>query len=92
MTDSFRDDLAAPWIERWSLVPDGASFTTKFGSHLQPVLKDGMPAMLKIASGEEESAGGALMEWWAGDGAGTSAGADARRSHGAGGPAARWRS
>lgn len=63
------DDPSARWIERWSLVVDGEGFNSKFGSRLQPVLKDGAPAMLKIANGEEERQGGALMEWWGGEGA-----------------------
>lgn len=63
------DDPLQHWIQRWTLVPDGEAFTTKFGSRLQPVLKDGAPAMLKFADGEEERNGGALMEWWGGEGA-----------------------
>ena len=63
------DDPTAPWMERWALIPDGEGFTTRYGSHLLPVLKDGAPAMLKIASGDEERQGGALMEWYAGIGA-----------------------
>jgi streptomycin 6-kinase len=62
-------DPLGPWLSRWRLVLDGAPFTTKFGSRLAPVLADGAPAMLKIAAHEEERRGGALMEWWAGDGA-----------------------
>lgn len=63
------DDPLQRWIERWSLVADGEAFTTKIGSRLQPVLKDGTPAMLKLAAGEEERKGAALMEWYAGEGA-----------------------
>ncbi len=59
----------APWLERWGLTPDGEGFTTTFGSHLLPVLCDGAPAMLKVASGEEERAGGRLMAWYGGEGA-----------------------
>jgi len=62
-------DPYAPWLDRWSLVPDGEAFTTGLGSHLLPVLKDGATAMLKIAVGEEEREGGELMEWWGGLGA-----------------------
>ncbi len=57
------------WLELWRLTPDGPAFTTRFGSRLMPVLADGEPAMLKIAGGEEERQGGALMAWWAGEGA-----------------------
>jgi streptomycin 6-kinase len=42
------------------------------------VLKDGAPAMLKVASGDEERNGAALMEWWAGEGA---AGVLVRQDH-----------
>jgi streptomycin 6-kinase len=59
----------APWLERWRLTPDGESFTTTFGSHLLPVRSDGAPAMLKIASSEEERAGARLMAWYGGEGA-----------------------
>ena len=59
----------APWIARWGLVADGEGFTTLYGSHLLPVRQDGVPAMLKIASHIEEKRGGALMAWWAGQGA-----------------------
>src|SRR5581483_11214957 len=62
-------DRTTRWIEGWSLVPDGEGFTTKYGSRLQPVLKNGRPAMLKIANGEEERRGAALMHWYAGEGA-----------------------
>jgi len=62
------DDPYQPWMTRWRLTPDGAPFTTRFGSRLAPVLADGAPAMLKIAGHEEEARGAALMAWWAGDG------------------------
>ncbi len=59
----------APWLARWNLTPDGAAFTTPFGSRLAPVLFEGEPAMLKIAGGPEERDGAAVMAWWAGGGA-----------------------
>jgi streptomycin 6-kinase len=62
-------DPLKPWLERWRLTADGASFTTDIGSLLLPVVAGGELAMLKIASGEEERRGGALMQWWAGEGA-----------------------
>jgi streptomycin 6-kinase len=59
-----------PWLERWGLTPDGEAFTTEYtGSWLQPVRRGAIPAMLKISSAPEEIAGGALMEWWGGQGA-----------------------
>ncbi len=58
-----------PWFDLWRLEPDGEAFITPFGSHLAPVRRGGTPAMLKIAGGPEERDGGALMAWWAGDGA-----------------------
>ncbi|WP_374532409.1 aminoglycoside phosphotransferase family protein [Phenylobacterium sp.] len=59
-----------PWLARWGLVPDGDAFVTDHtGSWLLPVQHAGAPAMLKIASAPEEIAGGALMEWWGGEGA-----------------------
>jgi len=59
----------ARWLELWRLSPDGSGFTTKFGSLLMPVRAGGERAMLKIAGHEEERRGGAVMVWWAGDGA-----------------------
>ncbi|HEX7944604.1 MAG TPA: aminoglycoside phosphotransferase family protein, partial [Phenylobacterium sp.] len=58
------DDPFAPWLARWGLTPDGEAFATRFGSRLMPVQLDGRPAMLKLASHEEERQGGVLMDWW----------------------------
>ena len=58
-----------PWLSKWRLVPDGAAFTTRFNSQLLPVLSEGRPAILKVASGEEEIRGGELLAWYGGDGA-----------------------
>ncbi len=69
MMQTMTDNPCTPWLERWALVVDGEGFTTRYGSHLLPVLKDGAPAMLKVAVGDEERQGGALMEWYAGEGA-----------------------
>ena len=57
-----------PWLDRWSLTPDGAAFESLAG-HLMPVRQGGEPAMLKLSQSAEELAGGALMVWWDGDGA-----------------------
>ena len=54
--------------DRWHLTADGAPFSTT-SSHLQPVLRDGTPAMLKVARIEEEANGCRLLAWWRGDGA-----------------------
>ncbi|HEY2177570.1 MAG TPA: aminoglycoside phosphotransferase family protein [Caulobacteraceae bacterium] len=59
----------APWMRLWRLEPDGQPFVTPWGSHLAPVTQAGVPAMLKVAHGEEERRGAALMAWWAGEGA-----------------------
>jgi streptomycin 6-kinase len=53
---------------RWLLTPDGAPFTTP-SSHLQPVLRHGERAMLKVARIEEEANGCRLLAWWDGSGA-----------------------
>jgi streptomycin 6-kinase len=60
--------LLDPWLRRWNLVPDGAALTTP-SSVLLPVRRHGEPSMLKIATGEEERRGAALMVWWDGEGA-----------------------
>jgi streptomycin 6-kinase len=56
------------YVARRNLVPDGAPVTTRY-SHLLPVRRAGAPAMLKIATSEEERRGAAVMAWWNGDGA-----------------------
>ena len=58
----------APWLSRWRLVPDGDPLTTP-SSVLLPVRLDGAPAMLKLATVDEERRGGAVLAWWDGDGA-----------------------
>jgi streptomycin 6-kinase len=57
-----------PWLTRWRLTPDGAAFRSLAG-RLLPVVGQGAPAILKLSHAPEEIAGGALMQWWAGDGA-----------------------
>ena len=57
-----------PWLSRWRLVPEGEAISTH-SSLLLPVQSDGAPAMLKIATAEEELHGANLMAWYAGDGA-----------------------
>jgi len=57
-----------PYLDRWNLIPDGEAITTPTGC-LLPVRQKGQPAMLKLATVEEERSGAALMEWWEGDGA-----------------------
>jgi streptomycin 6-kinase len=54
------------WLVRWQLTPDGAEFTTRFGSRLVPVLWRGQRAILKLAGNEEERLGGTLMGWYGG--------------------------
>lgn len=62
-------DGFSPWLERWALEPDGAPILTQSGSRLLPVRRAGARAMLKVASTPDERRGGAVMAWWAGDGA-----------------------
>jgi streptomycin 6-kinase len=61
-------DIFAPWLARWGLTPDGAAFASLAG-RLLPVRQAGAAAILKVSHASEEIAGGALMEWWGGDGA-----------------------
>jgi len=56
------------YLTRWNLIPDGSPIVTRSGC-LLPVRHRGEPAMLKLATEEEERFGGLLMEWWDGDGA-----------------------
>lgn len=57
-----------PHLDRWHLTVDGEPIVTH-SSHLLPVLWRGKTAMLKLAVDDAERAGGALMQWWNGDGA-----------------------
>jgi len=61
------EDAFQPWLSRWRLVPDGEAVSTH-SSLLLPVQSDGAPAMLKIATIEEELNGAHLMAWYAGNG------------------------
>lgn len=59
-----------PWLDRWGLVPDGEPFETPYTkSWLLPVRQAATPAMLKVVTSAFERDGGAVMAWWAGDGA-----------------------
>lgn len=59
--------LLEPYVRAWALEPDGEAFCTP-SSVLAPVLFGGAPAMLKVATVDEEAAGGRLMAWWDGRG------------------------
>jgi streptomycin 6-kinase len=59
--------LLGRYLRAWRLDPDGEAFSTA-SSVLVPVLFGGLPAMLKVATVEEEAAGGRLMAWWNGRG------------------------
>lgn len=56
-----------PYLLRWNLVPDGDPITTP-AARLMPVLHGKQPAVLKLSHEEDERRGGALMEWWDGEG------------------------
>jgi streptomycin 6-kinase len=56
------------YLSNWRLVPDGEPIVTH-AARLLPVLRHGEPAMLKLSFEEDERLGGAVMEWWDGDGA-----------------------
>jgi len=62
------DSVLAPWRERWRLDPDGEAFSTP-SSVLQLVRRPGEPLFLKVATAEEERAGGTVIAWWSGEGA-----------------------
>jgi streptomycin 6-kinase len=60
--------MFSDYLCRWDLAPDGEPIITASG-RLLPVRQNGVAAMLKIASVDEEKSGGALLVWWNGDGA-----------------------
>ena len=60
--------MFAPYLEKWSLQPDGDRVSTR-SSQLLPVRWRGLPAMLKVAHEVEEKLGRLPMRWWAGQGA-----------------------
>lgn len=57
-----------PYLRLWNLTADGEPITTP-AARLLPVLRNGKPAMLKLASSPDQQRGAALMAWWSGDGA-----------------------
>lgn len=57
-----------PYLRLWNLAPDGEPIITP-GAQLLPVLRSGVPAMLKLSENADQKRGAALMEWWDGDGA-----------------------
>lgn len=60
--------MFASYLAKWRLLPDGEPIVTR-AAQLLPVLWRGEPAMLKLSIEEDERLGGAVMEWWDGDGA-----------------------
>ncbi|WP_423367638.1 aminoglycoside phosphotransferase family protein [Burkholderia sp. LMG 32019] len=56
------------YLGLWGLVPDGGPILTASGG-LLPVVWQARPAMLKVATCDEERRGNALMTWWNGHGA-----------------------
>ncbi|KVL48724.1 aminoglycoside phosphotransferase family protein [Burkholderia territorii] len=56
------------YLRLWDLVPDGGPILTASGGVL-PVVWHTRPAMLKVATCDEERRGNALMTWWNGNGA-----------------------
>lgn len=56
------------YLDLWGLVPDGGPILTASGG-LLPVVWHARPAMLKVATCDEERRGNALMAWWNGQGA-----------------------
>ena len=57
-----------PWLGRWGLTADGEPLATQ-SSRLLPVRRGAEPAFLKVALDAEEKRGGAVMAYYAGDGA-----------------------
>jgi streptomycin 6-kinase len=57
-----------PWLLRWGLEPDGEALATA-SSRLLPVRRGEAAAFLKLALHPEEKRGGAVMAYYAGDGA-----------------------
>ncbi|MCA1451616.1 hypothetical protein I6F35_00120 [Bradyrhizobium sp. BRP22] len=56
------------YLSKWHLDSDGEPIVTR-AARLLPVLRHGEPAMLKLSFETDERLGGAVMEWWDGDGA-----------------------
>lgn len=62
------DDAFEPYLTRWGLTRDGEPVVTPT-SRLLPVRSRGEPAMLKVATEDEERWGAGVLVWWAGEGA-----------------------
>lgn len=56
------------YLVLWGLSPDGDAIRT-LNAELQPVMRGVEPAMLKFSHDANGRLGGALMEWWDGEGA-----------------------
>jgi streptomycin 6-kinase len=65
---SWREASVSQKLDQWQLTALGGAFSTT-SSHLQPVLRRGERAMLKVARLEEEANGCRLLAWWNGAGA-----------------------
>lgn len=57
-----------PYLDRWSLQPDGDPIAT-LAANLLPVLHGTQPAMLKVSHEPDEIFGASVLEWWQGVGA-----------------------
>jgi len=62
------NEIARQAFEAWSLIPDGAPFSTT-SSDLYPVRWRGRAAMLKMVTHPDERNGSAALAWFAGQGA-----------------------
>ncbi|GAA1426739.1 aminoglycoside phosphotransferase family protein [Microlunatus lacustris] len=63
-------ELAATWLERWSLVPDGPAASGAVALVLPVRRADGTPAALKLQPVDDETVGeAAALRLWAGRGA-----------------------
>ena len=69
MSTTTRDDVFSVWLQKWGLLAAGETITTRTGSRLLPVTRNGVAAMLKLADDQEERRGAKLMEWYGGLGA-----------------------
>ena len=58
MTDIFK-----PWLQLWDLTPDGPEIETH-AARLLPVQRQGRPAMLKLATTDEERRGARVLRWF----------------------------
>lgn len=68
MSDRDPRNDPTPWLDRWRLTVTGERIVTH-SSVLVPAVQEERPVMLKLTQEPDEQRGGAVLDWWQGNGA-----------------------